>query len=350
MFLALIVITPSQSLSQVVRYNAVELLGASDGAQAARALNSAGDVAGRFGSFLATDTQAIIWSFTSKRSTFLATLFRREYSSAAAMNDSGEVVGTSNSDTSIVPWLWTPRGGMQLIPLLPGHNGGQAFGINKKGEVVGYATGPGGARAFLWTRRDVQDLGVLPGGSHSRALAVNDEGDVVGTSDSPDGERAFLWTTVSGLRSLGTLAGYTSSEAMAINNAGDVVGYATGSKGVRAFLWTRTTGMQDLGALPGGTSSRALAISNSGAVVGSSTTLSGDRAFLWTWEAGLKDLNAVVPVNLAVVFVEAHAINSKGQILVIGTDRRQSLASSGPATDDHEHGDDAHKAHNAYSF
>jgi probable HAF family extracellular repeat protein len=88
---------------------------------------------------------------------------------------------------------------------------------------------------------------------------------------------------------------------------------------MRAFLWTQATGMQDLGVLPGGNSSRALGINGIGAVVGSSTSSSGDRAFVWTKEAGMKDLNNSASVVSGGVFIEAHAINNTGQIIVMGT-------------------------------
>jgi probable HAF family extracellular repeat protein len=87
---------------------------------------------------------------------------------------------------------------------------------------------------------------------------------------------------------------------------------------MRAFLWTQATGMQDLGVLSGANSSRALGINDMGVVVGASTSSSGDRAFIWTKETGMRDLNGAAPVNFDAVFVEAHAINKRGQILVMG--------------------------------
>jgi probable HAF family extracellular repeat protein len=77
--------------------------------------------------------------------------------------------------------------------------------------------------------------------------------------------------------------------------------------------------MQDLGVLPGGNSSRAFDINDLGYVVGSSTSSSGDdHAFIWTKQAGMTDLNSAASAGLGVVFMEAHAINSTGEILVMG--------------------------------
>jgi probable HAF family extracellular repeat protein len=164
----------------------------------------------------------------------------------------------------------------------------------------------------------VRDLGVLPGGNYSRAYDLNDSDEIVGTSASSVGERAVLWTKTGNVRDLGTLPGDRASEATAINNAGDVVGYSKGPRGMRAFLWTETSGMQDLGVLPGGNSSRALDINDLGEIVGSSTSSAGDRAFIWTGQAGMVDLNSASSNDLGVVFIEAHEINSRGEILVMG--------------------------------
>ena len=220
------------------------------------------------------------------------------------------------------------RAAFGAIPLLPGDNCGQAFGINKSGHVVGYSSGPNGRKAFLWTQSTgVHNLGVLPGGNYSTACDINDLDEVAGTSASAAGDRAVLWTKTGNVRDLGTLPGDTSSEATAINNNGDVVGYSKGPRGMRAFFWTQATGMQDLGVLPGGNSSRALGINDKGTVVGSSTGSSGDRAFIWTKEGGMRDLTSAASVNLGVVFVEAHAINNRGQILVMGGATHQSSGS-----------------------
>jgi probable HAF family extracellular repeat protein len=281
-------------------------------------LNNLGDAAGRAGDSPSGEIGAAIWNRGGLRRTHLGNLGGGEYSSATGINDTAEVAGAANIASSIVPFVWTPTGGLRRIPLLPGDNCGQAYGINKYGHVAGYSSGPNGRKAFLWTRSDgVRNLGVLPGGSYSSACDINDMDEVAGTSASAAGERAVLWTKMN-IRDLGTLPGDTSSEASTINNNGDIVGYSKGSRGMRAFLWTKATGMQDLGVLPGGNSSRALGINDVGAVVGSSTSSSGDHAFIWTRQAGMRDLNNLVSVRSGVMFVEAHAINNRGQILVMG--------------------------------
>jgi probable HAF family extracellular repeat protein len=309
------VITFRQTFGQTTGYTVLELPAAGIPSR----LNNLGDLAGRAADSLG-EIQATIWKHGRLRlKQHLGKLHGGEYSSASGINDAGEVAGEANTDESIVPFVWTPKGLLKRIPLLRGDNCGQALGINKHGDVAGYSSGPNGKQAFLWTRSTgVRSLGVLPGGNYSSACDINDVDEVAGTSASASGERAVLWTTNGDIRDLGTLPGDTSSEASAINNNGDVVGYSKGPRGMRAFLWTKASGMQDLGVLPGGDSSRALGINDMGTVVGSSTSFSGDRAFIWTKESGMIDLNSAASVTPGVVFVEAHAINSSGNILALG--------------------------------
>jgi len=316
-------VSTEHTLAQATTYTVLEL-SAADAGQVPCRINNLGDLVGRSGNSGPDGNRATIWSHGTLQPKHLGVLPGGEYSSASAINDAGEVAGASNTGNALVPFIWKPTGGLQRIPLLPGDTCGQGFGINKYGHLAGYSSGPNGARAFLWTGSTARNLGSLPGGSYSRARGVNDSDEVVGTSASPAGNRAVLWTKTGQVRDLGTLSGDTSSEAIAINNAGDVVGYSKGPGGLRAFLWTPATGMQDLGVLPGGSSSRAFDINDLGYVVGSSTSSSGDRAFIWTKQAGMTDLNSAASAGLGVVFMEAHAINSTGEILVMGATPEQS--------------------------
>jgi probable HAF family extracellular repeat protein len=323
------------TLAETAAYTVLELSGVEDGAQVACAVNNFGDVVGRAGNSGIAETRATIWNHQNRRAKKLPSLFGNEYSSARGINDTQEVVGASNTDRSIVPFIWTGSGGMQRVPTLPGDNGGQAFSINKHGHVAGYSSGSRGARAFVWTRKTgVRDLGVLSGGSYSRARDLNDSSEVVGTSASPAGDRAVLWTRTGDVRDLGTLPGDISSEATGINNAGVVVGYSNGPQGMHAFVWTKATGMQDLGVLSGASSCRALDINDAGTVVGTCGGSSGERAFIWTRQAGMKDLNDAISTSLGVLLLEAHAINNKGQILVLGMDHHNSVVSGELGSDE----------------
>jgi probable HAF family extracellular repeat protein len=309
--------THGQTSKHSADYTVATLLHAADTAQGPHSLNNFGNVIRKGHQFVSTETGGMVSNGTSVQSN-QQTATASGFSRASAINDAGEVAGVTNTADSLVPLISSPGRGTQRIPLLPGDKCGQAFSINQQGNVAGYSSGAQGVRAFLWIRgQGVQNLGTLPGATQSKARDVNNSDQVVGTVRTTKGDRAVLWTNAGSVRDLGTLPGDTSSEATAINNSGAVVGYSNGPRGTHAFLWTRASGMQDLGTLSGGNYSRALDINDPGDVVGASTSSVGDRAFVWRRGAGMQDLNEALS-NHARVFVEAHAINNKGQILVMG--------------------------------
>jgi probable HAF family extracellular repeat protein len=88
--------------------------------------------------------------------------------------------------------------------------------------------------------------------------------------------------------------------------------------------------MRSLGFLSGGDQSRALVFSDSGEVVGTSTSSLGERAFVWTRKDGMRDLNNIIPQNSGIHLAEAHAINSKGQVVAFGIDRLDDHTDEGP--------------------
>ena len=311
---------PSQSVFGQTTAYVVTDLSKDDAAEVPVRLNNKGDIAGRAAKPTKGGIRATIWNYSDLKKKELGALSEGDYSSAFAINDTGQVAGVSNTAKALVPFLWTPASGFRPLPLLYGDKCGQAVGINKYGHVVGYSSGRNGAKAFVWSgTQGTRVLAGLPGGDHSRACDVNDLDQVVGTSDSTAGERAVLWSNTGNVLDLGTLPGDWASEATGINNMGEVIGCSKGPRGMHAFIWTPAGGMQQLGVLPGGTSSRALAINDLGEVVGSSTSTVGDHAFLWTRQRGMTDLNNADSANLGVVLIEAHSINAKGKIIAMGT-------------------------------
>jgi probable HAF family extracellular repeat protein len=216
---------------------------------------------------------------------------------STAINGQGTVVG--QADTALLE----PNGlaislafvadedGMRSLGTLPGYVNSQAYGLNDRGEVVGwtYNTNPVTAatvqnfRGFVIDRAGVMhDLGTL-GGATAIARDISNSGQIVGGSRIADGRnRAFLYDhgTMTELPSLGGL----SDEATGINERGWMVGSAVypgqpaGAR--RAVLW-RNGGIEDLGTL-GGTTARAWRINERGDVVGQARTANGQtHAFRW---------------------------------------------------------------------
>lgn len=177
------------------RYDTVELGGlASKNFSFVRGLNVSGQVAGLSGESNGTDSRAVLW--TPDGVEVLGTLPGGDSSASSAVNNSGHVVGTSNTATGVRAFLWTKYGGMQDLGTLPGDKGSEAFHINNVGQVVGTSSGPRGIRAVLWQANGlVQLLGTLPGGNFSRAVGINDSGEVIGNSGALPGRVLFSGRT-----------------------------------------------------------------------------------------------------------------------------------------------------------
>jgi probable HAF family extracellular repeat protein len=291
-------------------YTATDLGTLRAGSARVHGVNDSGQAVGASGHPHGADTHAFFWQKQGGIRD-LGTLPGGDYSAAYAINDSGLVVGTSNTATTTHAFSWTSAQGLTDLGTLPGTNASSALAINNQGQIVGSS----GDHAALWSGGSIQDLGTL-GSATSEAHGINNPGAVVGVSDTSSGPHAFLWQN-GAMQDLGLLSGDTSSRADHINDTGMVVGASQGSGGIRAFVWTSAGGMQPL--TGDGTYSEAFAINSAGQVVGEQATSLGTRAFLWTSQAGLIDLNTKVN-NLPgdVVLIGAFSINDKGQIVAFG--------------------------------
>jgi probable HAF family extracellular repeat protein len=245
-----------------------------------------------------------------------------QYSRASAINERGQVVGSSRiAGGERHGFLWQD-GVMTDLGTLGGGESGQVVGINERGQVV---MNRRNGHAFLWEEGKLTDLGTL-GGKWSQAVAINDHGQIAGTSSTKEGGvSAFLWQN-GRMTDLGTLGG-PFIEAVAINNRGQIAGTSEtkakdnfGEAAQHAFVWQNGT-MTDLGTLGGDDSwvpwpvvgrSNPAAINDRGEIIGVSETKATDKsgnpirhAFLWQ-NGRMRDLGpSFAPTT----------INNRGQII-----------------------------------
>jgi probable HAF family extracellular repeat protein len=270
-----------------------------------QSINDAGQVVGYSWN---GNQRAWFWSAQTGRVN-LNTLYRYSYSSAVAMNATGQVVGTSVTPSEEThAFFWSAAGGMVDLGTL-GSNFSQPKAINNSGQVIGRSnTALHQEHAFFWSAdRGMVDLSLGP--NYSTAGAINASGQVAGWATTPSGyQRAFLWSAADGtMLDLGDLGG-SSAYATALNDAGQVVGEAPKGDGTNhAFIWSSGTGMVDLGA-PAGGYSYAMAINANGQVIGGIS--SGSGAFFWSADTDMLEIP-----HLGSGYSTPVAINDAGQVL-----------------------------------
>jgi probable HAF family extracellular repeat protein len=296
------------------------------------------------------------------------------------INKSGSIVGYCNlGDITTglfadfyqenVAFLWTPRSGMQPLPLLNGFAHATAWTLNDRDQVVGFAgNSKGDTRAVLWDHGTVVDLGTLPGDTTSHPGGINNRGQIVGVSDLIVGDvtirsRPVLWekgraralqlgsypggraTQISGT---GVVIGFVSSaadpedlfqalpaiwekeqltvlgplpggygSAWDVNVKGQVVGFGGAADGTsHGFIWEGGV-MTDPGTR-GGSFTSLWAVNNRGQAVGESTDADEVDHAILVVNGVLHDLNDLIPAGSGWVLIFADGINDRGQIAGTG--------------------------------
>lgn len=286
---------------------------------AATAINDSGQVVGF--SLLAGDTTSRAFVYTGGAMQDIGSLVNTGASSASGINASGQIVGISQVFTGGIftshAFLYA-GGTMQDLGTLGsgatsvsgGPISSEATGINDSGQVVGSSDLDNDElHGFLYSNGIMQDLGTLVG-IESQAFAINNSGQVAGkvkVVNTPEGDEHAALYSDGTWQKLGTLGG-SVSEARSINLYGEVVGFSEFLVGVgntHAFLYKGGT-MHDLNSLipfdSGWELRAAYGINNAGQIVGYGSVGGRDRGFLLTPAISTPiGINVAVPSNVATV-------------------------------------------------
>src|SRR5215212_11430427 len=164
---------------------------------------------------------------------------------AESINDSGLVAGRGFYPASgTTPYrgsaiLWQ-KGTFNELPLPDGYRSGEAFDINRSGQIAGIVSllnidSPGN-RTVRWDNGSPVDINSSDNsGRQAYELGINDSGDVAGNQLLPNGSSGGF--AVIG----GTVFDLGFSKATSINNAATVVGIGaqTGpNTNDSAYVWT----------------------------------------------------------------------------------------------------------------
>ena len=274
LFASLAAATPLAAQTTVI-----DITPGSASASALSDINNRGQAVGKAAIGSQGDERAVVWQ--DSLLVELAALPDYPLSSAAAINERGQIVGTASDGFRSRAVLWEDGAIIDLTP--PGWASCAASDINARGDVVGTCARPVGSnRAVLWRDGVIVELGVLPGSNESVATAINDAGVVIGSVRNPfeDRSTAFRWADGT-MSALPVPPGTTSTHAFDINAAGTIVGMATGPSGAspQPVVW-RGTGVAPLSGTWGSVIGEARGINNRGDVVG--VTYGGIGGYVWS--------------------------------------------------------------------
>ncbi len=196
----------------------------------------------------------------------------------------------------------------------PGSLGTYAYGINDKGEVVGWYTGAGctqSACAFTYLKGTYTSFECVLENA-TQPFDVNNKGEVVGSySYYNNGVAGFIWEGNNSCTTVPAPSASSLVEATGVNDQGVVVGYYQPPSGeIEGFRYA--DGKSATIACPNAADTEVWGIGNDGVIVGAygSAIIGPWTAF--TYEKGVCT-NVECP-SLDVTSMKAISINKSGQI------------------------------------
>jgi len=250
-------------------------------------------------------------------------------SETAVPDPDGEDVCGFGTKLTCSPFLWR-NGHMSALPTVGGNNG-QASAINNRGQVAGYAETSvvdSGCPPYkttlgvLWNKGKAQPLPTVGSDPDGIAFGINNRGQAVGYSGTcTTALHAVMWENGTAVV-LPDLGFPRSNIAFAINNRGQIAGKVRTADGTTyvAALWQPDGTLTNLGILPGDFAAFGTGINNRGQVVGNNF----DSSFNWShgfiWQNGvMTDLNTLIPADSNLFIISASNINDHGQISGMAT-------------------------------
>ena len=242
------------------------------------------------------------------------------------IDEAGLVVGNAPTSGALMPFTWIP--GQDLEAFDSPRVADESFeGLNAHGAVVGQGAAGSGLdpQPYLFLGDGAHELGLVLGDETGVALTISDEGWIVGVS----GAEAARWHD--GVVERLSFPGASFSIAEAVNDRGDAVGWAAAGKLV-AVIWRGSSGVP----LPEVDESQSLAraINDNSWVVGAIQRNHyqgpGDNFIAAPWlDERLYDLNALtIDLPAGVRLNSAVDVNDAGQIVgdaTVGNTRRAFL-------------------------
>ncbi len=221
-------------------------------------LNSAGQIIATTNGSQPNSVQAVLYNTATGSTQVLPALAGAYQSFPTAINNSGQVVGNTFIGNSMSfnagstsgywghPFLVTGGKAIDLGTL--GGTTASAAAINDSGQVVGSSALTNNLvyHAFLYANGKMVDLGALPGFPTSSATSINAQGQIVGNVSNAAGNviNGFLYSNgvMTNLNSLiDPKSGWTIEFAQSINNLGQILALATTATSESEVLLTPTS-------------------------------------------------------------------------------------------------------------
>ena len=293
----------------------------------AYALNDSGQVVGT--SRISGDVSTHSFLYTDGKMTDLYPLNSQDIQTVGptGINNAGQIASGIIVNGVYVPAILdSPTGNLTLLGSLGAVTdygfSGVATSINNEGNATGYSYIDNLNRhGFLYRNNVMTDIGSF--GGYSSGWAINDENEIAGFASATYNGVAHAFVYIDGVMT--DLDPVTESYAKDVNNQGHAVGQFLTADGTafHAFLYSQGNFTDITPA--GGPEAIANGVNNAAQVVGSASFANKVHAFFYD-NGEIVDLNSVIPRDSGWELTLAVDLNNHGQITGYGSVNNKSRA------------------------